>query len=238
MAIAIDATSQSGEGASNQTWAHTCTGSNLILYVSIFDTATNTTDVTGVTYNGVSLTKCSAEVYTFGGGSAYLYRLIGPATGANNIVVSRSSGYISCTAASYTGVAQNTTDTVTSTATTGAGTATSLTATVVTTAANSWTVAALANNGGTPSAGSGTYLRQIGHNVANALFDSNGALSTGSNSLISTLAGANAMCLVIEGFAPAAAATNIKNVDGVANASIKAVDDVARASIKAIDDVT
>lgn len=119
MALAIDATSNSGDltSVSSATWSHTCTGSNLILIVGAnsrgVKSDTNTT-VTGVTYNGVALTKIRADQIdgssapdTFRGRSELWY-LIAPATGAHNVVVTLTGTVTAtgCGAVSFTGAIQ------------------------------------------------------------------------------------------------------------------------------------
>lgn len=107
MAIAFDAKSN----GITQTVAHTCTGNNLILVVGFitYRVAGTANSVTGVTYNGVLMTQ--AGVLTRSGGTSeyqYLYYLVNPSTGTNNIVVSTSNTLDSfgMSSASYTGVNQ------------------------------------------------------------------------------------------------------------------------------------
>lgn len=112
MAIAYDATaSGSTVFGTSATWSHTCTGSDRVLYVA----ASAGVTITGITYNGVSLTILAGS-----GTGAVLARLVAPATGANNVVVSTgSSEEIAGVSASYTGVDQTTPDENTTSATTG-----------------------------------------------------------------------------------------------------------------------
>lgn len=105
--MALDATSSKEQDASNTaTWSHTCTGSNLVLGVvtANYDSGGDTDGVvTGVTYNGVALTKASDAVYAGLGMTCSAWYLIGPATGANNIVVTcaGTTDNIKAAAASY-----------------------------------------------------------------------------------------------------------------------------------------
>ena len=90
--MAYDATSTEkytgGAPATNVTFSHTCTASpNRFLIVHI--EASGTTDnVTGVTYNGVALTRRLRTAYSAGAMQSYVYTLVAPANGANNVVVS------------------------------------------------------------------------------------------------------------------------------------------------------
>jgi hypothetical protein len=87
--IAFDDDAQSGGRLVDElTYSHTCTGSDLILLVSANLKRLGSETVTGVTYDGVALTLIDSDV----GGQRYasLWYLVGPATGANDIVVSVS----------------------------------------------------------------------------------------------------------------------------------------------------
>lgn len=118
MAIAHDTDSNSGAVASAATsfsWTHTCTGSNLILIVSVGLNETNShATVTGVTYNSVSLTN--QQVKDAGNPQfSYLWvgYLINPASGANTVTVTLSNATNvtngnAGAATSFTGVNQST----------------------------------------------------------------------------------------------------------------------------------
>lgn len=90
MAIAIDTSlnfAYSSSGATSYTRSLTISGSDRYLVVSVLDVAGDT--VTGVTYNGVSMTqlgKINAATSRY----LYVYGLANPTTGTNNIVASRS----------------------------------------------------------------------------------------------------------------------------------------------------
>lgn len=107
MAIARDATSEGSTTATSLTVAHTCTGSNRLLLVHIL--TNNTTDtLTGMTYNGVAMTRLGIHASTPNNFIAYVYGLLAPATGSNNVVVTFSgSTVIGLQNVSYTGVKQS-----------------------------------------------------------------------------------------------------------------------------------
>lgn len=114
MAVAIDAitTDKTTSTAGSVTFAHTCTGSDLVLYIACAFDDSNTHTFTDVTYNGVSATAiASTELGT--GRSIYLFRLIAPATGANNVVIDWVGNFntVSYLACSVTGADQATPDT-------------------------------------------------------------------------------------------------------------------------------
>lgn len=138
MAIALDATSNgtSANGATSVTVSHTCTGSDRILIVGVIDEQADT--VTGVTYNGTSMTQAVKAANDLG--QHYLYYLIAPSTGTNNIVASRSgtSGKIGIGAISYTGAKQSGQPDATTSNNTNSGTTS--TCSVTTTTDKSWGV--------------------------------------------------------------------------------------------------
>src|SRR3989442_1524846 len=108
MAIAFDAISAvAAATATSLTFAHTCTGSNRILFVAGNDKVAAATVVTGITYNSVAMTKINGvQIPT----SRFitLWDLVAPASGSNNVVVSASeSGHLRFVAASYTGAKQS-----------------------------------------------------------------------------------------------------------------------------------
>lgn len=189
MAIAFDsAASKSQDSSTTNTFAHTCAGSNRIILVGCM--TTNGT-ITGVTYNGVSLTQAIDN--TTGGSTfnhIYLFYLIAPATGTNNVIVTSSgSGSVYAASASYTGVAQTSPidgTSATTTTTTGA-----FSKSVTTSVANDWIIGYVgAGNYSTsasnePAAGSGTTRRATDPGTGSwySIFDGNGAVSAGANSL-------------------------------------------------------
>ncbi len=100
--VTFDAES-SGQGTSTTvTISHTCTGSNLCLTVGV---STDNAAPTGVTYNSVAMTKIADQDAS--AGNASLWQLVGPATGANDIVVTvASSDEIVAGGQSFTNVHQ------------------------------------------------------------------------------------------------------------------------------------
>lgn len=184
MAIAFDTSIDGTFGATPFSWNHTCTGSNRFLCVCVATASTGDV-VTGVTYNGVAMTQVGKAL---GGGATevYLYVLANPASGSNAIVVTASSGTLLGCSTSYTGAQASSTADSSNTGTTAGGAA-SLTLSTTVVAANCWLVGVWHASGGALSAGTGTTLRQ---NPATqiAIGDSNGPVSTGSQSLQATQA--------------------------------------------------
>lgn len=234
MAIALDATSH-GTGTNTVTFSHTCTGTNLILWVGGKINAVALW--TGVTYNGVALTKSDAIRQT--ADEAELWYLVAPATGAHNIVISVDVGAATTYAygASYTGAAQTGVPDAHGTNSTASGT--SLSKAITTVAANCWMVGSVWDNSGNNVAASGTTLRETTYGSVSFL-DSNGALSAGSNSLGVTWTGASNASMCVASFAPfvAAGPTNVKTWDGLALSSVKTIGGLAIASVKSILGIT
>jgi hypothetical protein len=110
MAIAFDTSSTSTmTSESVETFSHTCTGSNLVLFVHCGGGG-NDASVASVTYNTVSLTQGKRETGSAGGFWAEVWYLIAPATGAHNVVVTlNTADDVEVAASSYTGVAQTST---------------------------------------------------------------------------------------------------------------------------------
>jgi hypothetical protein len=110
VAIAFDSGNKGSiTGASSITVSHTCTGSDLALVV--FAACANSTDFLATataTYNGVSM-GTARIAFSLANLSLYAWVLAGPATGANNVVITPSgSAYLDVFTASFTGVDQTT----------------------------------------------------------------------------------------------------------------------------------
>lgn len=178
MAIALDSapTGITDVALTNTiTRSHTCTGSNLILFAA-FEAFTQSDVMTGATYNGVAMTRINYIGITGGGAqSSYLYYILNPATGANNIVGSASSVTLfRAYGASYTGVQQSGQPDGQNTAT---GTATSASLSITTTADNCWMVLLNTNDTGEPTAGTNSTRRTSTGGSGFGFFDSNGAIT-------------------------------------------------------------
>ena len=95
MAIALDATSNSGNttGTTTATLSHTCSWTDRILFVATINNNATPTTVTEVTYNGIAMTNIGGVLATTGAANTYLWYLINPSTGANNIVATKSSTF-------------------------------------------------------------------------------------------------------------------------------------------------
>ncbi len=203
MAIALDTSVDGGlvNPGTSITWAHTCSGINRILFVTAFGNI-GTDVITGATYGGVAMSlvnkiQCPTDRWV------YLFSLINPLTGANNVVVSASGSIaIAGQSASYTGVKQTGQPDANNTGT-AVKPATSITVSVTTGANNDWTVFGGKNDVlGAMTAGTGSTVRQAANGLG--LFDSNGAITpAGSYSMtVNTGATPADFGMVIASFAP------------------------------------
>jgi hypothetical protein len=157
------------------TVAHTTSGTERVLYVAI-DNEGGPDDFTGVTYNGVAMAEIGTRVQEGTTGRySHTYALINPASGTNNIVISRSSSnQVNYAAVSYSGASQTVThgEFTTSQRAAPIGTAaTSLTTSVN----NSWTVL-FGRGARTQTASTGSTRRTPSASIHN-LYDSNSAIT-------------------------------------------------------------
>src|SRR6266550_1285190 len=110
MAIAFVAAADLGNNGGGGAYTVSYTvgaGSDRLLVVALVGAVVPTDNITGVTYAGVSMTLINKRIPSTGRCS-YLFYLLNPASGANNIVVTNSSNeFIIPQAADYTGVKGN-----------------------------------------------------------------------------------------------------------------------------------
>lgn len=202
MAIAFNAGSgANGSAGTTQTLSHTCTGSNLILWVSVFSNNSHT--ITGVTYNGVSMTS-AISVNSSGNEWEDLYYLINPATGANNIVASFSTSCPnpSVSGASFTGAKQSGQPDGT---TSGTGNAASATGSITTVADNCMAVFMMRCQGGLVSAS--TNATKVNGQLLGELFYSTAAKTPAGTLSIAVTMVSGVYGYVMTSFSPATAAS-------------------------------
>lgn len=114
MPIALNNKSSSTATNTNTlTFAHTCTGDNRVLVVSVASEDDNSTDtsVSGITYAGVAMTQVNTQerVNATNYNRVTTYILTAPATGSNNIVITMGGTCLAFIgmAISYTGCRQS-----------------------------------------------------------------------------------------------------------------------------------
>jgi len=200
--IAFDASSVglAGGASGPLNITHVCTGSNTLLFVGCF--ATTGDVVTGITYNGVSMTQVGKV--TNGGETTYLYYLIAPASGSNTIAISWTGvSTVRGHGVSYTGCAQSG---VPDANTTNSNSGSAITTTLTTIADNCWTVLYCRAQGNI-TAGAGTTLR--GSSTTSNPLDSNSVITpAGSTSLIVNSSSSGTNGTVMASFAPATSGGN------------------------------
>ena len=234
MAIALDSAStyKTQFPGTSLTWAHTCTGSDLILIVTV--TVEQGDRVTGVTYNGVAMTQGIKAAN--GVPYLYIYYLVNPATGANNIVVSvSSSSDIHAASASYTGASQTGQPDATNSVNEVAIASGDHTVSLTVVAADSWLVATYNSlTAGPVSAVNG--VNRAGTYDQGALFDSNAAVAAGTQTIGMHWNALDSHTIIGLSFKPVAAGpANLKTWDGLAKASIKTINGLAIGSVKTVD---
>lgn len=113
MPIALDAKSSGTASATNTlTFSHTCSGEYRVLVVSVAaeDDNDTDTDVSGITYNGVAMSRVHTQVRSNGGNHNRIttYLLTAPATGAHDVVITMGGNCIAFIgmSISYTGCRQ------------------------------------------------------------------------------------------------------------------------------------
>lgn len=207
MAIAFDAASSGTITAGNltATFAHTVTGSNTIGHVGVVQQNDATgARVTGVTWNGVAMTKIRTYVNTTND-AHYMWELVNPTTG--NIVVTRTgttnTGW--CCSTSHTGAKQTSQPDATDD---DVSVTTTLATTVTTVADNCWTVLIVFDSdGGTITASTNSTQRVAVTNFVK-MFDNNANITpAGSYTMTVTKgAGTSPFAGVIASIAPAVSA--------------------------------
>lgn len=203
--ITFDAATNGGSGTGTSlTYAHTCTGDKRILFVGVNLYNPGADDLTGVTYASVAMTQIAKVSNASGSGQiSYLYYLINPATGANNVVISKNNGAatIRSNAASYRGAKQSEQPDASGTNSTNASI--NISKSVTTIVENCWMVSFTFNDGAQVLESTGTTARNTA-GVFMAIGDSNAALPVGAYSMAWTLgAGTANWTMVNASFAPA-----------------------------------
>ena len=201
--IAFDSETENvvGTSVTSLTFSHTNTGSNLALVVGV--AVNSATDVlTGVTYNGVAMTRINATQYSTTAWE-YLYAMVAPTTGANNVVVSLSvANPVWAHAVSYTGVSQ--TGLPDAQTTNNATTGTSITTSITTVANNAWIVTYARNFAASVTAGTNFVLRSTAFPIA--IGDTNAAITpAGATSVTANDGSSGAWTINILSLAPAPA---------------------------------
>ena len=186
MAIAFDAAANGNYtySAGSITYAHTCTGSDRILFVSYWTGGSYTS--VSATYNGVSNTGQLdvGRAYTTGSSYFTMVYFVAPATGSNNIVatVTNGDGAMETSSSSYTGVDQTTPIDVHTTGNASSSPnaqSSPWSYGITSTVDNCWAVMLMGSEGGNPTnAGTGTTRRAQEPTLRQAGIFDNGSAKT------------------------------------------------------------
>jgi hypothetical protein len=227
MAIAFDASSQ-GSLSGNPTgttltYSHTCSaGSDRFLIVTQHTYSASGDIVSGITYAGQGMTRLATKAFTSDASQRlYFYYLANPASGANNVQVSLTTGasfsIMYSLSASYTGVKQTGYPDAQSNG--AANSNADIVGTVTTIADNAWTVMLTgSDDDNSNTAGANTTIRVSSSGAANpnrdTLSDGNSAKTpAGSVSLTITPSATTAgTAYIIASMAPATAAATVNNL--------------------------
>ena len=211
MAIEFDNATNGGltNPGTSLTFSYTVgTGSDRILFVGVESNVA----ISGVTYAGTAMTLIDSS-QNGTDLTAYLFYLIAPSTGANNVVISAgSSGVIGGHASSYKGAKQSGVPDSTAKNTVNNNATYSISTTTV--ADNSWVVGyARESAGRLMTASAGTTMRaEVDDGHGKHMFDSGGAVTpAGVKTLGGTIANAANWAGVVASFAPAVAASTNSN---------------------------
>jgi len=169
------------------TFAHTTSGSNRVLYLYVTCASAEQAGISA-TYGGDALTAVDFEDAGDATGLKTFYK-IGPDVGANNVVITGSSGHRAI-AVSYHGARQSTVPDTTHTDG-AAATATSRTLAITSVSQSCWKIMCVYVSAGnaTFTSGAGTTLRSSGAaNQYLAVLDSNGPLPIGASNLVVSFA--------------------------------------------------
>lgn len=234
MAIAFDAASEGNTGSgSSLTVSHTCTGSDRILWVAGFTTGNDT--VTGVTYNSVAMTQ-AVKFTTSSSQTAYLYYLVAPATGANNIVLSDSgTNNLTIVGMSFTGASQTGVPDATASA---GGDSTLATTNLTTVADNSFGVYCCRFNTGTISAGTGMTIAGGSSIPAQGGYTTVAKTPAGTQTMSQNSSASTIWGIVAASFAPSIPASgpaNLKSYNTNLKANIKSIDGNLIANVKSLN---
>lgn len=186
-------------GVTSHTFAFTNVGGDIAFVGDLTDAQADT--ITGITYNGIAMTRVNTTTYPDTGfARSYLYYLLAPATGANNVVISFSSSRNSVSYAwSYSGAKQEAPE-ANNTAN-GNSTTPSVSFTSVTNQA--WATAWEANDSGAFTPDSGVTKRAEDDTRSVAVIDRGPISPAGASTLSGTIPSAFRWVVLAAVFSPA-----------------------------------
>lgn len=236
MAIAFDAATAGGYLTSS--YSHTCSGSDRIIIVNVI----NISSTPGtVTYNGVSVTF-GFSTASISGFYIHTYYLCAPSTGSNTVSLSSFGSNYSSVTTSYTGVYQasfpdSEADTV------GALTTSPVTGSTTVVESNCWLAGSAfcfsPSSAGTVTVDKTERASSVIDGDEIISFDSNGTVSTGSQSAQITLGGSGnwrgGMQLYSIREKVVSGPTNLKSYNTNLKANIKSIDTNLIGNVKSLN---
>lgn len=190
-------------GSSPLTISHTCSSNpNRVLFVGI---SADSDIISSVTYAGQAMSQLGKKIGTEAndtGTTYYIYGILNPTSGANDIVISWSgSHYVRSANGSYTGARQNSLPDAFIGKTKGDVAHTSLAETITTTVAGCWVGCFSVGSGGSPSSITNGTIRTTGSLCVWG--DSNSAVTPAGNlTMTSNFASSVASSILLVSFAP------------------------------------
>lgn len=163
MAIAFDTATNvpAISAVTSKTFAHTCTGSNLILIVAVTHDNYPARSISGITYNGVAMTFQGRATNTQ---NTEIWTLINPSTGANNVVISWTGGAVSGGAAAISLTGVDATGSGVGATNSATGSSNSPSVSLITTLANSWIIDAYGANNYSTNTPNGSQVSRYNFN--------------------------------------------------------------------------
>lgn len=198
MAITFDSVT---EGNTITSLAHTCTGSNLIVFGQIFHSTSSGT-VTGASYAGSAMTEVART--SAGAQEIILFYQVAPSTGSQNFTYTGTDPSVDMVVVSYAGAKQ--TGVPDASANTNAAGTTSVSQSITTVSDNCWQIASVRNTAVAPTAtGSPATQRTTGGGSGASYWDSNAALTPAGSYTASFTSTSADWALVTCSFAPVVA---------------------------------
>lgn len=240
-AVAYDTSTRSTTGTTSpRTWSHTVTGSNTYMYAAGLYEANAASDMTAMTYNAADMgTALGTTAFVAGSAGVETYwDLINPATGANNVTLSFSSGGAHVGwSMSFSGAAQSGQPDGSSWNGENSASTASYTMNVTVTAANSLLAAILFGAAGNAiTAGTNTTVGfdSVGTGEGATVYSSS-AQSAGAKTMNVTSTAQVFQSGTISIAPVASGPANVKTWNGLAIASIKTFNGLATGSTKTVN---
>jgi len=238
MAITVDSITATSANCSisSKTITHTCSGSDRVLFAIVGNHTAHGT-ISGVTYNGVAMTK--AHDYNDTSMIKGIWYLYAPDTGgAYNLTATCTvgTGCIGLGAISFNGAKQS--GIPDSYSDNAGGTSTSLTGTTTTVADNCFLLMAIrAGNGLTLTGGTNTTIGSQPEvtTYGLAFAYSTAAITPAGSASLNVTSASQFLNDTMISFEQAGATTSLKTINGLAVASVKTVNGLSTASVKTVN---